>query len=126
MERDPVVHVVRAPENLDASTVPVFGRRLEEIPEGAAVDVDLAGVEFIDSSGLRLLLMETARREGAASPARHLPTRRPTARTDGAPGPRQRVSRGVSPNHPAREDAACRPASAGTRRWPRWWPERSP
>lgn len=72
MERDPVVHVVRAPENLDASTVPVFGRRLEEIPEGAAVDVDLAGVEFIDSSGLRLLLMETARREGAGARVRLL------------------------------------------------------
>lgn len=67
---DGVVQVVHAPESLDASTVAVFERLLQEIPDDTPLDVDLAGVEFIDSSGLRLLIMETARRGEAGARVR--------------------------------------------------------
>lgn len=72
MERDQVVPVLRAPESLDAATVPAFERQLDQIPEGTAFDIDLSGVEFIDSSGLRLLLVATVRQREAGGQVRLL------------------------------------------------------
>jgi anti-sigma B factor antagonist len=62
---------------IDAHTAPDLGARLEPLPGDAGdVIVDVAGIEFIDSSGLRVLI-EAHQRAGAAG--RRLVIRRPSA-----------------------------------------------
>lgn len=55
-EGDDVVLIVQG--ELDPHTAPELGRRLDEVlaDEPARVVIDLAGVGFIDSSGLRVLI----------------------------------------------------------------------
>ena len=42
--------------DIDAHTCPDLAERLDPLPGGADVHVDLAGVEFMDSSGLRVII----------------------------------------------------------------------
>ena len=64
--RDGVV-VVRPQGELDIATTPMLDEILRDLAEqGASVVLDLAGVEFIDSSGLQTILTahEVSERDG--------------------------------------------------------------
>jgi anti-sigma B factor antagonist len=54
--------VIRASGELDISTTPTLDRELQKALDGkaSAVTVDLSGLSFIDSTGLRLLTMASA------------------------------------------------------------------
>lgn len=53
----PAGHVVLRPAGeLESATVPIFRRAVAEIGPGQAVIVDLAGVPFVDSSGIGALI----------------------------------------------------------------------
>lgn len=47
---------LKAPDEIDPSTADDFAATLAQVPAGATVQVDCAAVEFIDSSGLRVLI----------------------------------------------------------------------
>jgi anti-sigma B factor antagonist len=56
-ERDGAVLLVRAAGELDMKTAPQLARALEQAQgEGASLVLDMAGVTFIDSSGLSVLI----------------------------------------------------------------------
>lgn len=48
--------VVSATGEIDLSTAPMLEARLDELAEGDAMVLDLTGVTFIDSTGLRVIL----------------------------------------------------------------------
>jgi len=55
---DPTTHVVHVKGEIHVSTAPEFAQRLDEAiaDDANAVVLDLTGVEFIDSTGLTVLL----------------------------------------------------------------------
>ena len=58
--------LLRATGELDLSTVPTLERALAALDDGAPAGVlDLSGVTFMDSSGLRLLIIATERAQAA-------------------------------------------------------------
>lgn len=57
---------LRLTGEIDASCVDALGARLDPLPgTGERVEIDLAGVDFIDSSGLRILIDAHQRAERA-------------------------------------------------------------
>jgi anti-sigma B factor antagonist len=58
--------MLRAKGELDLSTVPTLERALAALDDGAPAGVlDLSGVTFMDSSGLRLLIIASERAQAA-------------------------------------------------------------
>jgi anti-sigma B factor antagonist len=66
VDEDGQVVVVRPLGELDISTTPMLDAELKKAMDGGAsrVTLDLSGVTFIDSTGLRLLIFATARSHG--------------------------------------------------------------
>jgi anti-anti-sigma factor len=62
-ERDGETHVLELIGELDLDGAPRLEEELKRVEAGdaAAIIVDLAGLEFIDSTGIRLLLMAAER-----------------------------------------------------------------
>ena len=62
-ERDGDTHALALSGELDIASVPAVQEELERIEatDAGAILVDLSGIRFIDSTGLRLLLMAQAR-----------------------------------------------------------------
>jgi anti-anti-sigma factor len=63
VEHDGAAAVVHASGELDMATLEALRRPLAELgpPDGRPVVIDLTGVSFMDSTGLRLLIAECAR-----------------------------------------------------------------
>lgn len=62
---------------IDAHTAPELARHLDPLPDGDGdIVLDVAGIEFIDSSGLRVLVEANQR---AAAAGRRLVIRTPSA-----------------------------------------------
>lgn len=59
-------HRVAAVGELDLATVDLLQRTLSEIDDGATIVLDLSGLSFIDSTGLRLVLDLNERYGGEA------------------------------------------------------------
>lgn len=80
-QRDGAVHVLALSGELDLAAAPVVEEELKSVaraaPAVSTIVIDLVGVTFIDSTGLRLLL-ETSRR--TESRGQRLLVRRPTDR----------------------------------------------
>jgi anti-sigma B factor antagonist len=62
-EREGDVHTISLAGELDVATVPAVERELEhvEATDALSIVVDLGGLEFIDSTGVRMLLSANAR-----------------------------------------------------------------
>jgi anti-anti-sigma factor len=61
--RDPIVVV--APEEIDPATVGEFRDCLTSVDPGGIIEVDCSNVSFIDSSGVRELILAVARAAAA-------------------------------------------------------------
>lgn len=65
-QRNGTAHRVVAVGELDLATVDLLQRTLGEIDDGATIVLDLSGLSFIDSTGLRLVLDLNERYGGEA------------------------------------------------------------
>jgi anti-anti-sigma factor len=75
------VQLVSVRGELDLASAPALAERLSAAVESVPVEVDLAGVGFIDARGLRVLVAAHAQGNGAGGPGLRLvrasePTRR--------------------------------------------------
>jgi anti-sigma B factor antagonist len=73
IENDPSAVVVHG--EIDAHTAPRLAEHLATLPAEGDIELDLAGVEFMDSSGLRVLIDVHQRADGDG---RRLVVRRPS------------------------------------------------